>query len=872
MDRAPGTDRSLGTKQRLLLKAESFSRRRYGLVFLVTLLAVAISSWLGSRLQLESDVLQLMPRGNRKVDTFKAALKEFGSIDYLMVLLEAGKGEGPDELEDFADSLAQKLQKLHGLVEFVEYRFQPDAGFLKLFSENAMLFLRPDQLPEVEAKLTDSAILRQIHDNRLALASPAGSSAAGLVRLDPLGLTPIFLNRLLGHRGALKLDLSDGYYLSQDGRSLIMLVKPTSPSQDLDFARRLLEAVRAAADATRRELQEDSGGEGGAPPGVTVGYGGNYAIAVDETTLLRQDVRFNLLFSLFAVSALYWLCYRRFAALFYSNIPLLVGQSLTFAVAFFVLGRLNSASASFTALLMGLGTDFTIVMYARYVEERRNGAGLAEATERMVGETGLGVFTGAITSAGTFYAMCISEFGGLFDLGLLIGTGVLLCALAIVFLLPAMIAWNEGVRKRRADVVSKLHLQSFGLEHLLRLCARYRAATIACIAVLTLVSGVLALRLDFDDTIRVLRSNRSEALHVQDAIAERFGASLSYMMAIAEGRTVEEAVALTQKIEQRLRPFVADKTVGTYESILSYLPPASQQQRIIGALRAGAAGPFDPERIRRTFLRGLEENGFREPPFEEYLDRMKSFLTPSRSITLDDLERQGLGRLVDRYVNRGPGIVRIVTYIYPTDPRWKREPPPGLVDALTDGDAGIVVTGTNVVGQEMRTIFVRDALLSVALGLVIVFLLLILDFRSLKLTAVAMAQLLTGVIMMLGTMKVCGIAINYVNAFVATMILGVGIDYSIHLVNRMKFNGGRVDSGLLETGKAVVMAALTNVAGFGTLMLGNYPALRSLGTVSVIGSAACLFTSLTLVPAVMAAGDGGGRRSEGSPGEATLPL
>ena len=43
-----------------------------------------------------------------------------------------------------------------------------------------------------------------------------------------------------------------------------------------------------------------------------------------------------------------------------------------------------------------------------------------------------------------------------------------------------------------------------------------------------------------------------------------------------------------------------------------------------------------------------------------------------------------------------------------------------------------------------------------------------------------------------------------------------------------------------------------NVGGFGTLMLGNYPALRSLGTVALFGSITCLFTSLTLVPALMA--------------------
>lgn len=134
----------------------------------------------------------------------------------------------------------------------------------------------------------------------------------------------------------------------------------------------------------------------------------------------------------------------------------------------------------------------------------------------------------------------------------------------------------------------------------------------------------------------------------------------------------------------------------------------------------------------------------------------------------------------------------------------------------------------------------------------VVLVLLLVDFRSLKLTLVALAQLVCGVIMMLGLMQLFGFRLNYVNAFVATMILGVGIDYSIHMVHRMSLSGGQVDAGLLETGKAVVIAAFTNIAAFGTLALGNYPALRSFGVVATFGSATCLFTALTLVPALMA--------------------
>jgi uncharacterized protein len=882
MDRREDGEPPTGRKQRFLLKAEAFSRRRWGLVFLVTALVVALSSWLGSHLELESDVLQLVPRGDRKIDTFKAALRDFGSIDYLMVLLQAGEGEGPDELEDFADLFADRLGQRHDLVQSVEYRFQPDAGFLKLFSENALLFLPPEELETVAAKLTDEAILGQFRENRLAQASPTATLAESLVLRDPLGLMPLFLNRLLGHRGALKIDLSDGYYLSRDGRSLILLVKPAGSSQDLVFDRSLLDAAHADEAATRAELMQEADA-GAKPSTIAVRYSGNHAMALEEAGLVRQDVRFNLIASLIAISVLYWLCYRRFAALLYSTVPLVVGQALTFAVAFLVFRRLNSASSSFTALLMGLGTDFTIVMYARYVEERQKGATLAEATERMVGETGLGVFTGAITSAGTFYALCISSFGGLFDLGFLIGTGILLCAIVIVFLLPAMIAWNEGVRRRRTDVVSKLHLQSFGLERVMPLCARHRVATVAAVASLVVAAGWLALRLDFDDSIKALRSNRSASTRTLDEISEKFGASLSYMMAIAEGKTVDEAMAGAQRVQERLAPFLRDGTIGSEESILSYLPPAAQQEKVIAALRSGARGPFDRSRIEATFLRALEENGFRREPFEDYRDRLRRILAPTRPITVEDLERQGLGRLVDRYLNRGPDGVRIVTYLYPTERRWKREAPPGLVEALTAGDPAVVVTGTNVVGQQMRKVFVRDAVRAVALGLVLVFGLLLLDFytlagaddagagrgpgaragrfqgarfrRSLGLTGIAMLQLLTGVIMMLGLMKVFGININYVNAFVATMILGVGIDYSIHLVNRMSLSGGLVDAGLLETGKAVVLAALMNVGGFGILILGNYPALRSLGLVALFGSVTCLFTSLTLVPALMARGE-----------------
>ncbi len=842
----------LGGRHRFLLGLERFSRRNYRVVFVIALAVLLGGSFLGSRLAIDSDILGLIPKGNRQVDGFKEAVSDFGSVSYLVVLLEGGENEGPDELEDFADAYAERLEQLDGLVDNVEYRLDPGTEFLDLFYDNALLYLPPEAIPDLAAKLTDEAIRSQIEQNRLMLSSPTAAFTQELMVNDPLDLMPLFFGRPMGNLGNLSVDLTDGYYLSRDGRTLIMLVKPSQPWQDLEFDQKLLAAAQQAEQEVRDELSAELADSGGNPLEIRTLYTGRYAIAVDEAGLIRQDIKFNLLFSLFAVCALYWICYRRFAALLYSSVPLLVGQAMTFGLAFFVLRSLNASSSAFTALLMGLGTDFVIVMYARYVEERRLGRTLAEATELMVGETGLGVFTGAITSAGTFYAMCISEFRGLRDLGFLIGTGILLCAAAIVFLVPAMISWNEGVRRRKVESVKKLHVQSFMIEQLIPFSARHRKLVIGTVAVMTLGSAYLATQLGFDDSVQVLRSNRSAAFKVQQEMARKFGASLSYMMVIAEASDENEAIELAEKTEERLKPYLDDGTVSSYDSILSYLPPRGQQQAILQAVEADSAGAFDPGRISATFSAALEANRFRPAGFQDFLGRLNRFLAPERPLSLRDLQERGLGSLVDRYVRIDDDRVRIVTYLSMSDPRWKREPPPGLVEALQADDPGIVVTGTNVVSREFRRIFSREAPRAVMLGLAVVFILLLVDFRSLRLTSIALVQLVCGVIMMLGMMKLAGINLNYVNAFVATMILGVGIDYSIHMVHRMSMTGGRVETGLLETGKAVVIAAMTNIAAFGTLALGNYPALQSFGKVALFGSATCLFTALTLVPAIMA--------------------
>lgn len=836
-------------RQGLLRRIERIGRERYRTVFVVFLLLAGLGIFLGTQLELESDVLALIPEGNPQIDRFRDAAERFGAIDQLVVLVDAKSDEAAEDLGLFADTFAERLAENAELIERVDHRIELEQGLLELVYTNALLFLPPEKLAEAAAVLEDEAIADRVSQLKLSLTGPAGPMVGrALAELDPLGLSELVLEDLRPPDSPFALDLGDGYYRSKDGRALILLVKPTGASVDLDFDRRLLEAVDAIELATREELGPPFDAEG-----LRVAYTGNYASANDESKLVAREVRFNGIASLVAVLALQWICYRRKSALFYGAVPLLIGQAMTFAVAWAVLGGLNASSAGFIALLMGLGTDFVIVIYARYVEERRAGATLVEATERMIGETGLGVFTGAITSAGTFFAACISQFRGLRDLGLLIGSGILLCAVAVLFLLPAMIRWNEERAGRRPGPPKKLHLQSFGVEYAMILAGRYRGATIALLVVLTAIAGWSATQVQFDDTVDVLRSPQSKAFQVQLEMRERFSASVGYLMAVVDAPTASEAIEKTRALEERLQPFLDDGTIRTHESIARYLPSIERQQQVIAAVATDPS--FDAERVERSFRESLQAQGLSAAPFERFLGNLERLLAPSRPLDVDALRNRGLDLLLRRLLVVDDERASAVTYLFTADPRWKREPPTGLVEALTAGDPAVGVTGTAVVNREFRRIFAREAPRALLLGSLTVFILLWIDFRSLRLTAIAVAQLGVGVIWMLGLMPPLGIRLNYVNAFVATMILGVGIDYGIHMIHRMHADGGKIDEGLLTTGRAVVIAALTNVAGFGVLMAGGYPALQSFGTVAVIGSLTCLITSLVLVPAFMARKD-----------------
>ena len=537
-------------RRRLLVRLALFSQRHYRAMFALFAVLVVLSLAAVSRLSLETDLLHLLPADEPVVDRFMDTMERFGNIDYLLLGLRIPEGAVLAPYQTFADRLAVRVEELPE-VQRVDYRLADMEELFEQFASKAVLYLPADGRAELEARVTDEALVQRAQEIRRLIETPQGMAMRDLLTRDPFGLAEVFLERLQSTQGELSIDWQSGYYLSHDHTLLLMLVEPVEPPQNVDFAERVSSLIEAEAEAVTAEWDEITGagrddpdGDGvltaEPPPPPDVVMGGSYLTAVDEARFLKRDVLVNVLTSLVLVLGLFLLAFRRLAPLLYAVVPLGCGLLMTFAFAAVTLGQLSMATSGTAALLIGLGIDFVIVSYGRFVEERRRDRGLEEAITAMAAFSSRAVVVGAVTTAATFFAFMVTDFRGLWEMGFLTGTGILFCMGSVLLLLPALFAWHEKLHADQEKEPS-FYLHGFGTDAIIRASLRHPRMVLAGGALLTLLLGAAAVGLRFESDMMALRPEGNRGIEVAQEIGRKFGSGFNHMMFVVSGDSAEVA-------------------------------------------------------------------------------------------------------------------------------------------------------------------------------------------------------------------------------------------------------------------------------------------------------------------------------------------
>ena len=656
-------------------------------------------------------------------------------------------------------------------------------------------------------------------------------------------------------------DLSSEHLLAKNGRLGFVLLRMVKA-----------EGGFAGASAATDELRRIIAAVADRHPDTTIGLTGLPVMEDDEMRSSQQSMVWASGLSLAAVAIVIIAGFGGIRHAMMANGVLVIGMAWAFGWATVSVGHLNILSVTFTVTMIGVGIDYGTYYIGRYLEFRRAGHACDAALLETSGSVGPGILTGAITTSVAFFCAALTSFVGVAELGMIAGGGILLCCAAELLVLPAVVAivdrsWLGG----RIPEPVPVHAW---LAPVLR---HPRFVALAGMAGTMALAGGLH-ELDYDHNLLNLQPDGLESVAVEKKLLEECDQSVWYALSIANSR--EELLARKEQLQSL-------PSVERVDEIASLLPVDEDLKRpIIERIRGRLANlPERPPEIPVDRLEALGETlGWAQGEAVKrpgglrtawHLERAREALRrmgPEDCFrTLAAFQQRAAGDLLTR--------LHALAGVADPEPPQLADLPPSLVerfvgssgrhllkiygrgdiwnfDALERFVKDVRAVDPRATGNplqayeaslEMKRSYEQAALYS----LIVVLAVLWLDFRSIVHALLAALPLALGMAQTLGLMGLVGIDLNPANLIGIPLILGIAVDYGVHIVHDALERPGpyRISA---STANSVLVDALTTILGFGALMVASHKGLESLGRVLTLGVTTCTITSLVLLPAILA--------------------
>ncbi len=875
---------------------------------LCLLISVVATFYVAENLVLVTGRNDLVSADKRYLQLDEEYSSQFVGIDHIVVVIE------PVDLSQgkaFVSQLARQLEQRPE--HFTEALYRVDIASL---DGKKLLYLDTSQLVELRENIQNNrdlieTLLERPGLNTLLEAIDRQTSEAAVAYLveDLFGLGPDtseatirFTNFHVSFLGQLFLEMSraldggdyryrspwteyfggfktndeDGYLVSHDGKYIFLMITAT---EDVGAGFNDLQASMGVIRSVIAQTKENF-------PGLEAGVTGTKALGNDEMLSAQRDTAVATVVSLSGIVLLYILFFRRVRHPIFIVVSLVVGLSWTMGFVVLAVGHLTIITVFVAPMLLGLADDFGVHFMTRYEEERSAGREMHAAITIVFDQTAPSIIAGAVTTSLAFLAVMLADFRGVQELGIISSGGILLCLVSVLIFLPALIVSADAVSPWRA--ASKRRVGFDGTFRIFgEIVDRRRGVLFALVGMAT-VAGAYGLKfVSFDYNLLNLQAHGTESVEWEKRIIENSERSSWHALATAD--TLHAA-------REKAQAFSRLPSVATTESFASLVPEHQDQRlelvrslspivtempnfngdvrplnlplvyEVLDKLRLKIRDQTDgtsPDLgvLRRrlldvvTSLREIAEpaaierlTSLQDLVFSDFQRKWKIVaenVLPKGEIVDSDIPTQ----LSDRFVSRDGR--RYLIQIYPRENIWERGPLEEFVDELRSVDED--VTGSPVIGYEsiraMKDGYVEAAFYAA----IAIFFVTILALGRVQDALLAMLPLIVGMLWTAALMWLLNLKFNLANMVAAPLIIGIGVENGIHLVQRFREdpNGSAADLIAGSTGQAVVLFSLTTMVGFGSLMVADYYGMFSIGLLLSLAVGCVLVASNAMLPVLL---------------------
>jgi hopanoid biosynthesis associated RND transporter like protein HpnN len=839
------------------------------------------------KLQFDTSRNDLVGSDKKYHQNFLRFKKEFPTQDDLVVVVES---ESMEKNRQFVERLGVRLEAETNLFTDVFYK-----GDLKMLGPKALLFVPVEQLQELKQTLRDfrpfieqftkatnltslfALVNRQF---RTAKQEQSAENESLVKALPALERIIVQATQALKRPGTAPSPGLNALFGAGDEAEREIYITYSEGRMYLVTARALTEELNGKAVERLRDLVQETRFE---VSGVNVGITGEPVLEYDEMAQSQKDSALASIVSLIVCALIFIYGYNETGRPLKATLCLIVGLGYTMFFTTLAVGHLNILTITFVPILIGLAIDFGVHLITRFEEELRNGRNREQAIEKAIVNTGLGIFTGAFTTAGAFFAMALTNFKGIQEMGIICGGGMLLCLVPMMTLLPVLLLrgkQNVIDSENVAKVDRRAKIENFWL--------RRPVTVIIAVGVLCGLAVLQTRRVHFDYNLLHMQSKGLPAVVFEHKLIASAGKSVLFGAIVATN--LQELAELKEKVKKLpsvaevdpISEFLTEDQTKKLELVREIKKDVSsihfanskdekidipELSRTLWALQGYLGLAVDMTEkdepqlskelidLRSAIMAFRKEMLNGDPKTEEQLLKFQNALFSDIRDTFHALQTQdasGPMRAEDLPLalrNRFIGVTgKYLLQVYPKADVWQRNYQEEFVKELRTVDPN--VTGTPVQLYEYTTLLKDSYQQAAWYALGAIAILVFIHFHSLVAVILALLPVGIGALWMTGLMGEFGILFNPANIMTLPLVIGIGVTNGIHILNR--FAEERTPAILAKsTGKAVLVSGLTTIAGFGSLILAKHQGIASLGFVMAVGVTTCMFAALTFLPALL---------------------
>ncbi|MBR1872691.1 MAG: MMPL family transporter [Bacteroidales bacterium] len=795
-----------------------FFKRRKPLMYLIIAIITLGFAYLGSRLRFEENLLKLFPLDNEESEI---AFENLKVKDKVFVQV-TGRDEvlGTEDLaylmDEYMDGLLARDEKT-GYIGSWLYRLEDDMMIngLEFAMAHVPSFVDTSCYSAFDKALEPKAIAAQMKKNKAMMAADETGDITKMVTSDPLGLLPIIGNTLLGGKGleaAGGLTIADGHLFCADSTVAIAFLNPNFNSLDSGTGTKLTTMFEDEIEAFEQ-----------AHPEAQVLFHGNVVASTNHSRRIKKDLTLTVGISLILIIIILLVSFRNGRFLWQNVIPIIFGAIAAMACMYLTKGQMSLMALGVSAIILGIGFSYCmhVTIHFTYVQ----------SPAAVLRDESVAVCMGCITTVGAFLGLIFTESELLKDFGLFATFMLVFSTLfALVFLPPMLkpgkVAYNRTVFRG----IDKLSAYPFDQKGWL----------IAAVVIFVGIGIWFSPRVEFDNDMRNLDYVHPSVAKSLSLYEEKNNNGYYQLYFAAIGDTADEAVMGGRRMNRRLDSLVATGDVASYSGMVSelYCTMPEQEQRI-----AAWKEYWTPEKVNTTMAKigaAALANGLHPRIFEPF----KAIATASYEPA--DLYDSGVipESLMSNFIEKGDdGKFMAFNSIYVV--KEKQDKPTREITSLPH----TIVLDPFWYCRDIVSVVHSDFNTALLISSILVFVILLLSFRNLWIALIAFMPMCLSWYVVEGMMALLGIKFNLINIVISTFIFGVGVDYSIFVMQGLLKEVRDGDKNLLAYHKtAIFFSALVLIIVVMSLIFAKHPAIQSIGTSTLIGMVTTIAITYTLEP------------------------